>query len=57
MQGKYDELTGKLSEATVSPDEFDRQPGLELTASRLVVRLVWITFTREVSLMLELIQA
>lgn len=28
MQAKYDELTAQLSEATVKPDEMDRQPGI-----------------------------
>ena len=27
MQAKYEELTAELSEATVKPDEIDRQPG------------------------------
>ena len=27
MQAKYEDLTAELSEATVKPDEIDRQPG------------------------------
>lgn len=32
MQANYEELTVKLSEATVHPEEIDKQPGLGLCA-------------------------
>eukprot|EP00435_Cladocopium_sp_Y103_P068251 s243_g31.t1 len=44
MQTKYDELTAQLSEATVKPDEIDRQPGLRYKvtpATATAVRMKW----------------